>query len=102
MIRPPPRSPLFPSTTLSRSGRAHDARLDHRRVLDERALDFRRRHPHPARLDHVVGAPRVPEIEIGRAPSELQSLAYLVCRLLLEKKKKNQQIYTQFRDTHIL
>src|SRR5205823_10793394 len=31
--------------------------------------------------------------EIGRATSELQSLAYLVCRLLLEKKKKHNNIY---------
>src|SRR5947209_14229210 len=69
MIRPPPRSTLFPYTTLFRSTQARG----HLAVRDG------------ARLH-----PRVPK----RAPrseehtSELQSRQYLVCRLLLEKKKK--------------
>src|SRR2546425_3823390 len=37
--------------------------------------------------------------EIGRAHSELQSLAYLVCRLLLEKKKNNK-MQTSYTETH--
>src|ERR1041384_8717451 len=64
MIRRPPRSTLFPYTTLFRS-RA-ECRLD------------RRPAPAPAR-----GRPCRSE----EHTSELQSLAYLVCRLLLEKKK---------------
>src|SRR2546425_4512906 len=40
-------------------------------------------------IREIVGIKRGAEpLQIGRAPSELQSLAYLVCRLLLEKKKK--------------
>src|SRR2546422_1931251 len=71
MIRRPPRSTLFPYTTLFRSGRA---------------------------------VRKLPEITRTRAPamgvlgrrseehtSELQSRLHLVCRLLLEKKKKNDQ-----------
>src|SRR5437764_10265463 len=67
MIRRPPRSTLFPYTTLFRSP-----------LL-------------PDRLDHSGGLGRVGtyHIQIGRAPSELQSPMYLVCRLLLEKKNNN-------------
>src|SRR6266404_8921432 len=64
MIRRPPRSTLFPYTTLFRS----TEQLDHRR-------------PALGSLMHD---------QFGRSEehtSELQSLAYLVCRLLLEKKK---------------
>src|SRR2546425_9131433 len=79
MIRRPPRSTLFPYTTLFRSavGAHHDHVLepDHREVL---AL----RPDH--RAAHVIGERDRSE----EHTSELQSLAYLVCRLLLEKKKK--------------
>src|SRR2546425_4881075 len=83
MIRRPPRSTLFPYTTLFRSRRVershgdddaehggHDAEAGERvaGALDERDRDARRSEEHT---------------------SELQSLAYLVCRLLLEKKKNN-------------
>src|SRR3712207_9519447 len=81
MIRRPPRSTLFPYTTLFRS------------------RPPRRRHPprrRPPRLGgvHAPGHHR-PRLRRGRVPgrseehtSELQSRQYLVCRLLLEKKKK--------------
>src|SRR2546425_9206443 len=72
MIRRPPRSTLFPYTTLLRSSYAHGAPV--RLTL-----------PCPT----APGRPR----SVGRSEehtSELQSLAYLVCRLLLEKKKKKQ------------
>src|SRR2546425_6932827 len=69
MIRRPPRSTLFPYTTLFRS----QVRLRARRREG-------RRHPH-GRADG--SGDRSEE-----HTSELQSLAYLVCRLLLEKKKK--------------
>src|SRR6266404_7365608 len=64
MIRRPPRSTLFPYTTLFRPHRQH-------------ARGIRRRHQ--------GGNPAMRSEE---HTSELQSLAYLVCRLLLEKKKK--------------
>src|SRR3712207_8168841 len=100
MIRRPPRSTLFPYTTLFRSepGR-HLARAD----CAEGQEDQPQAEGHPgggaARLragprDRRGGpeeVPRglVPAPEIGRAQSELQSRQYLVCRLLLEKKKNH-------------
>src|SRR2546425_2967096 len=75
MIRRPPRSTLFPYTTLFRS------------LFACRDLD----------LFEVLALPHVHRSRLARSEehtSELQSLAYLVCRLLLEKKKKrasNQQ-----------
>src|SRR2546425_7726268 len=87
MIRRPPRSTLFPYTTLfrSRPRRAGAARL---RAGDRRVhatLAALRRRPVAARRARAgaFGARRSEE-----HTSELQSLAYLVCRLLLEKKKK--------------
>src|SRR2546425_5119629 len=80
MIRRPPRSTLFPYTTLFRSpvevaviGQAYDAAgARERRPVSQQAL------------------PDGPEVlEVARSEehtSELQSLAYIVCRLLLEKK----------------
>src|SRR5439155_23841387 len=44
--------------------RTHNARFHDGRMLGERALDLRRRHPHAARLDHVVGPTGVPEVAI--------------------------------------
>src|SRR6478609_11202422 len=73
MIRRPPRSTLFPYTTLFPS---RCAACPVRRV--RRAHHLPNRQPRPAR--------RTPRSE--EHTSELQSLAYLVCRLLLEKKKK--------------
>src|SRR2546425_2660742 len=90
MIRRPPRSTLFPYTTLFRSARAEAAAAPPRvrkeaavrnvsltvnEVSYELELDPRRSEEHT---------------------SELQSLAYLVCRLLLEKKKKRHYA----TDTH--
>src|SRR2546425_8181790 len=91
MIRRPPRSTLFPYTTLFRSKLRHEFRHA-RRVFTERArVDDR-----IARIVVDVRDGRVNPIHSHGArferseehTSELQSLAYLVCRLLLEKKKK--------------
>src|SRR3989441_4863248 len=85
MIRRPPRSTLFPYTTLFRSKTA--IRADARSVR-------------PGTRPSARSAPGVPDPRRGAGrsmsawrrseehTSELQSLAYLVCRLLLEKKKK--------------
>src|SRR5258708_11694440 len=70
MIRRPPRSTLFPYTTLFRSGQHHDR---------ETGLYYNRHRYY----DPVVGSYRSEE-----HTSELQSPDHLVCRLLLEKKKK--------------
>src|SRR3712207_7783111 len=101
MIRRPPRSTLFPYTTLFRSVC---------RLLDELPPRGRRRRPR-----HARDVPR-PPVQQGRdvrlrAPggvlgrrseehtSELQSRQYLVCRLLLEKKKKT--IYTTMSSSKV-
>src|SRR5437016_9701648 len=99
MLRRPPRSTLFPYTTLFRShvrrddaGRAHDALLrgahaDHNRPRADRAvavlhdrLDRPDRRARDRDLEHHPGRSE-------EHTSELQSLTNLVCRLLLEKKK---------------
>src|SRR5687768_17648920 len=74
MIRRPPRSTLFPYTTLFRSG--HDPGGRPRQIRSPRTADGR---PRAGR----AGSPRSEE-----HTSELQSRLHLVCRLLLEKKKK--------------
>src|SRR3712207_7881593 len=90
MIRRPPRSTLFPYTTLFRSPPEMDARhVAHRRAdgAGPAARQRRRRHARLPRLledlRHGRGRSRSEE-----HTSELQSRQYLVCRLLLEKKKK--------------
>src|SRR5688572_32432978 len=101
MIRRPPNSTLFPYTTLFRSVRERDVK-DLHTPYDEQ----------PERPDNQVGREIVPPLmaqdrnairrreqqcddrEIGRSEehtSELQSQSNLVCRLLLEKKKKRKQ-----------
>src|SRR5690349_23738763 len=83
MIRRPPRSTLFPYTTLFRSGRAREAGAA---VLGREGLDrpaASRGEGVPARKVPVPGHARRSE----EHTSELQSRRDLVCRLLLEKKK---------------
>src|SRR2546423_5545270 len=85
MIRRPPRSTLFPYTTLFRSflvtpgGQATVQLGALIKILDWGLADMR--------LPAATGRSE-------EHTSELQSLAYLVCRLLLEKKKKNRLRYT--------
>src|SRR5690242_21492265 len=86
MIRRPPRSTLFPYTTLFRSTRIDQAPLhpirDVSRVADG----------DPLRSPRAAGAPRTaPARRSEEHTSELQSHVNLVCRLLLEKKKKKKQ-----------
>src|SRR5687767_15716736 len=90
MIRRPPRSTLFPYTTLFRSS--------HRRSRAEIGSDLAGHHPRPARR-LPGGRPRRAAPRSEEHTSELQSLAYLVCRLLLEKKKKIKK-YSQKENTH--
>src|SRR5437870_10847991 len=83
MIRRPPRSTLFPYTTLFRSPRAGARRF--RRARRERR--------HPAPRAGPAG------LRSEEHTSELQSRGHLVCRLLLEKKKKqkiNKLIYNTY------
>src|SRR5205823_14556362 len=73
MIQRPPRSTLFPYTTLFRS------RLDQGRGRPLRG---------PLRPGRQLETPTARQPRSEEHTSELQSLAYLVCRLLLEKKKR--------------
>src|SRR2546425_6820052 len=87
MIRRPPRSTLFPSTPLFRS--AHDLLAREPRVCPDDDPHARPGGPdlrHDA-LQLVDGPRRGVDVRSEEHTSELQSLAYLVCRLLLEKKK---------------
>src|SRR3712207_7198175 len=82
MIRRPPRSTLFPYTTLFRSS----GRCPHRgRVLPADRPQHASAHPRPPRRRDVQGRRTAARSE--EHTSELQSRQYLVCRLLLEKKK---------------
>src|SRR5260370_25784102 len=97
MIRRPPRSTLFPYTTLFRSDRCQErgARRRARLSLGQAARD---RHP------AGQGGARGNRSE--EHTSELQSHLNLVCRLLLEKKKKTTtppkttQLTSNHRDSH--
>src|SRR3712207_7101356 len=88
MIRRPPRSTLFPYTTLFRSlpvrvdylSRARSAK-DTKAVLSDLEA---------GRIDIIIGTHKLISKSVKRSEehtSELQSRQYLVCRLLLEKKK---------------
>src|SRR5438552_14938817 len=100
MIRRPPRSTLFPYTTLFRSlagvvpvGERGPVRHRGDVAGEEHAAD-------DAGFD--VGEP--PHIEAGRSEehtSELQSPDHLVCRLLLEKKNKKPNIHISTHSNHI-
>src|SRR5690348_17573983 len=82
MIRRPPRSTLFPYTTLFRSGQ----RKVERAAFAELARD-------PDRAAMCL------DDRSEEHTSELQSPVHLVCRLLLEKKKKNTQTKIKFKKT---
>src|SRR3712207_7724862 len=92
MIRRPPRSTLFPYTTLFRSRQAARgvaaARRDRLRRPPRGEGDAERIGPAPSgrRVDARATPQRSEE-----HTSELQSRQYLVCRLLLEKKKKQNK-----------
>src|SRR3712207_7274364 len=93
MIRRPPRSTLFPYTTLFRSLARVARAADYLVVVAGHAAVSPRRCPR--RSARAGARPRGPCRSRGRSPcarseehtSELQSRQYLVCRLLLEKKK---------------
>src|SRR5438270_7247053 len=86
MLRRPPRSTLFPYTTLFRSAGHQVERLEHeanRRAAHTRQLGAAETRQLPAVQHHVTGRSE-------EHTSELQSQSNLVCRLLLEKKKKKK------------
>src|SRR3712207_7249349 len=95
MIRRPPRSTLFPYTTLFRSGGVRGARRIYADLLAAPSARLCRQGVRPQgqgrRHNRLrVGQRRVRDggLRSEEHTSELQSRQYLVCRLLLEKKKK--------------
>src|SRR3712207_8992601 len=98
MIRRPPRSTLFPYTTLFRSGRAEGGQELRKAPADPARRRLLRRQAALPR-QAAVGDPGSRQARLGvgghdepgprseEHTSELQSRQYLVCRLLLEKKK---------------
>src|SRR5687767_15375216 len=89
MTRRPPRSTLFPYTTLFRSsGRRYtEVRADLRAPSPSRGRPSSGSHA----VEPLRQVPVAARLRSEEHTSELQSLAYLVCRLLLEKKKKKKQ-----------
>src|SRR3712207_8342688 len=91
MIRRPPRSTLFPYTTLFRSSRIDPKGL--RRRSSDFGRGTRRQQPRCHRSGRRRGGGRCGRRRRSEEhTSELQSRQYLVCRLLLEKKKKKIRI----------
>src|SRR2546425_5518179 len=86
MIRRPPRSTLFPYTTLFRSDRIPADGLEVAKALAAELKD--------GGWDLIlIGKMAIDDYNRSEEhTSELQSLAYLVCRLLLEKKKKKKRV----------
>src|SRR2546425_5683879 len=102
MIRRPPRSTLFPYTTLFRSAGEPPLRARSEQVLEPHVGEGAAHHHLVVAATGAVrgdGARHRSE----EHTSELQSLAYLVCRLLLEKKKKKSAQTRVYRKilTHV-
>src|SRR2546426_5268278 len=87
MIRRPPRSTLFPYTTLFRSPAERQVQRSGPGQIVQQRLHLVRRELRPS-LDQPVA------MRSEEHTSELQSPCNLVCRLLLEKKKKYKNTYT--------
>src|SRR3989441_7838912 len=102
MIRRPPRSTLFPYTTLFRSNDLSQAlgrSFEHPDISTVGGLIYSVLGRVPrAGEELVLDGFRVVRSE--EHTSELQSLAYLVCRLLLEKKKKNRRLLCRSTTAH--
>src|SRR3712207_8052655 len=95
MIRRPPRSTLFPYTTLFRSNERDGSRASLCGVTRPVFTDSATRTPQAGARREVPGAGPPPYDRVVRSEehtSELQSRQYLVCRLLLEKKKEHKDV----------
>src|SRR5688572_32173074 len=93
MLPPPPRSTLFPYTTLFRSNMPSMARALYTRIVGRRVLGL----AEPPICERCGSVMRLQAKHVAHArlrseeyTSELQSQSNLVCRLLLEKKKKKK------------
>src|SRR5256885_4110252 len=89
MIRRPPRSTLFPYTTLFRSQQIRTERRPESRYASQQQVQYELRTAEALFARYAL--PRSEE-----HTSELQSPCNLVCRLLLEKKKKDKEIMLDY------
>src|SRR3712207_7978742 len=96
MIRRPPRSTLFPYTTLFRSIRARRGQA-HRDLSTREGAQLLRGVQHAVNGTADLDDRIADRLRSEEHTSELQSRQYLVCRLLLEKKKNN--IHTAYHIT---
>src|SRR3712207_7559231 len=100
MIRRPPRSTLFPYTTLFRSGHGAASRARAAGRVQGRTQEVAPPRPHRRRREGPSGPDRSEgSLRSEEHTSELQSRQYLVCRLLLEKKKKQILHTTEHQKT---
>src|SRR5256885_12692701 len=97
MIRRPPRSTLFPYTTLFRSApgqaAAQPVLVAARAGRRQHAVQRRPQVAGQALLGDVAGRPALQRLRSEEHTSELQSPCNLVCRLLLEKKKTRHRTF---------
>src|SRR3712207_6964828 len=91
MIRRPPRSTLFPYTTLFRSGCVEEAEQIYREIVEPAGAPVDNRHQYTVQIwrNYATVLAHLGRWRSEEHTSELQSRQYLVCRLLLEKKKKS-------------
>src|SRR5690348_17966522 len=101
MIRRPPRSTLFPYTTLFRSYRYAVRARCSAETFCVIVCTLIVAHPAAARASAMLASAPTSSSRSEEHTSELQSPVHLVCRLLLEKKKKKQNTTThkQYKDT---
>src|SRR2546427_6775271 len=97
MIRRPPRSTLFPYTTLFRSAGLPGETLDSFAAGFDRLVGLGPQEIQVGLLKRLRGTPIVRHDRSEEHTSELQSQSNLVCRLLLEKKKKKSYIAITYK-----
>src|SRR2546430_8759029 len=95
MIRRPPRSTLFPYTTLFRSTKGADT--PYQRLLQSELKHIGQMEDYYLHHEHLEENNQ--PLRSEEHTSELQSQSNLVCRLLLEKKKKITTVYTSTNNT---
>src|SRR3712207_8189310 len=98
MIRRPPRSTLFPYTTLFRSRPDSDENRDRRRAAEalEERVEVVKVEEDLRHRELGAGVELLLEARSEEHTSELQSRQYLVCRLLLEKKQQHSSTFFLF------
>src|SRR3712207_8137552 len=92
MIRRPPRSTLFPYTTLFRSEKENKAKEE-----QQKKEQAEKQAQEDQKKQEAIAKQKLEEQRSEEHTSELQSRQYLVCRLLLEKKKQLRFILLSFQ-----